>query len=64
MIHKLLPDIQKSDHFYRTDLLICLGISIIVSIASVTNQSLWIDEAATAWLASHPTFHELVDTQI
>jgi len=55
---------SELDYLYKCDLLICLGISVVISIVSVTNQSLWIDEAATAWLASHPTFHELIDTQI
>ncbi len=35
----------------------------IIGHSFITGHSLWIDEGMTAWLASHPTFKELVDTQ-
>jgi hypothetical protein len=57
-------NVQDSKQSFKIAFISCLIVSIVISIASITNQSLWIDEAATAWLASHPTFSALIDTQI
>jgi len=57
-------DVQNSNSSFKLAFITCLTVSIIISIASITNQSLWIDESVTAWLASHPTLHEIVDIQI
>lgn len=59
-----LLNVQNSNQSFKLAFITCLTVAIVISIASITNQSLWIDEAATAWLASHPTFTELIDTQI
>jgi hypothetical protein len=55
---------QNSKSSFKLAIISCLLVSIVISFISITNQSLWIDEAATAWLASHPTFAGLIDTQI
>jgi hypothetical protein len=59
-----LLNVQNSNQSFKFAFITCLIVSIAISIVSITNQSLWIDEAATAWLASHPTFAGLIDTQI
>lgn len=64
MPYNHLLNVQNSNQSFKLDFITCLTVSILISIASITNQSLWIDEAATAWLASHPTFAGLIDTQI
>ena len=56
--------IHNPNSSFKINFIVCLAVSVGISIASITNQSLWIDEAATAWLASHSTAYELVDTQI
>jgi hypothetical protein len=48
----------------KKDLGICLFISVLVCLLGITGESLWIDEGTTAWLASHPTFSDLIKTQL
>jgi len=59
-----LANTQKQSHFLSTDFFVLLGVLALLCFISVTDQSLWIDESTTAWLASHPTLKELINTQI
>jgi hypothetical protein len=58
-----LENTRKTFHFSSTDFLVLLCAFTFLSFVSATDQSLWIDESITAWLASHPTFKELINTQ-
>ncbi|MGV7222810.1 MAG: hypothetical protein ACQ9MH_14940 [Nitrospinales bacterium] len=59
-----LANTQKQSHFFSTDFFVLLGVLALLCFISVTDQSLWIDESITAWLASHATFKELINTQV
>ncbi len=59
-----LVNTQKQIHFSSTDFFVLLSALTLLCFVSVTNQSLWIDESITAWLASHATLKELINTQV
>lgn len=59
-----LANTQKQIHFSSTDFVVLLGALTLLCFVSATDQSLWIDESITAWLASHPTLKELINTQV
>jgi len=58
-----LVNTQKQIHFSSTDFFVLLIALTLLCFVSVTDQSLWIDESITAWLASHATLKELINTQ-
>jgi len=59
-----LSNTHRQTQISLTDSFVLLGALIFLCFVSVTDQSLWIDESMTAWLASHPTLKELINTQV
>lgn len=57
-------DRELSLYLSYKDFTVCVIVSVLVTILSITNQSIWIDEGVTVWLASYPTFGELLFHQL